>query len=76
MAQQLRPYPAKKAMKQEYRQIFHEQTPSGWQPGFEARVRLHPEDAAAVNRKFNETGVKCVAIREPRPLKNNVSVVA
>lgn len=52
-------------MKQEYRQIYHVKTESGYEVRpFQPIVRMHPEDAEAKNRHFDEHGVKLVPKNE------------
>jgi hypothetical protein len=48
-------------MKQEFRQIYHVKTNSGYEMRpFQPIIRLHPEDAAIRNNHFGETNVRYV----------------
>lgn len=48
-------------MRQEYRQIYHVKTDTGYEiRPFQPITKLHPEDAAAINRHFNEHGIRVV----------------
>lgn len=53
-------------MKQEFRQIFHVKTETGWQaipfPG--PKVKLRPEEAAIRNNQFDENGIRLVPKNE------------
>lgn len=52
-------------MKSEFRQIHHIKTEKGWQQlPYPPKIKMHPEDAEAKNRHFNEHGIKMVPNNE------------
>jgi len=63
-------------MKAEYRQICHTKTEKGWKPGkFQPTALMHPEDAASINRHFNEHGIRAVPKKEYERYLQNARLI-
>lgn len=63
-------------MKQEYRQIYHVKTATGYEiRPFQPKVVLHPADAAAINRHFDEHGVRVVPKKDYEKYLKNPQLV-
>lgn len=48
-------------MRQEYRQIYHVKTATGYEVRpFQPKIVLRPEDAESINQHFDEHGIRVV----------------